>query len=81
VESWLSEVTHDDQRRIEMLRVSMVNCRLLDFGCGAAGFLCKAQSIAAEVVGVEPERCVCDYWGVKIKLLSIVWKMQGRGAI
>jgi 2-polyprenyl-3-methyl-5-hydroxy-6-metoxy-1,4-benzoquinol methylase len=68
IESWLKQVEQDDQRRIEMLRASMVNCKLLDFGCGAAGFVRKAQSIAAEVVGVEPERRVRDYWGDKIKL-------------
>jgi hypothetical protein len=47
-------VEHDDLRYIEMLRASMVNRRLLDFGCGAAGFLRKAQFIVAEAVGVEP---------------------------
>lgn len=68
IESWLREVEHDDQRRIEMLRASMVNCKLLDFGCGAAGFLRKAQAIVAKAVGVEPERRVLEYWGDKIKL-------------
>lgn len=59
---------HDDLRHIEMLRASMVNRRLLDFGCGAAGFLRKAQFIVAEAVGVEPERRVREYWGEKIEL-------------
>jgi 2-polyprenyl-3-methyl-5-hydroxy-6-metoxy-1,4-benzoquinol methylase len=68
IESWLKEVAHDDQRRIEMLKASMVNCRLLDFGCGAAGFLRKAQAIAVQVVGIEPERRVREYWGDTIEL-------------
>jgi cyclopropane fatty-acyl-phospholipid synthase-like methyltransferase len=51
-----------------MLKASIANRRLLDFGCGAAGFVRNAQPIAAEAVGVEPERRVRDYWGDKIKL-------------
>jgi 2-polyprenyl-3-methyl-5-hydroxy-6-metoxy-1,4-benzoquinol methylase len=68
IESWLKQVEQDDQRRIEMLKASIVNRRLLDFGCGAAGFVRKAQSIAAEVVGVEPERRVREYWGDKVEI-------------
>jgi 2-polyprenyl-3-methyl-5-hydroxy-6-metoxy-1,4-benzoquinol methylase len=68
IESWLKQVEQDDQRRIEMLKASMVNRRLLDFGCGAAGFVRKAQSIAAEAIGVESERRVREYWGDKVQL-------------
>lgn len=63
IESWLRETEQDDQRRLEMLKVSLVNRKVLDFGCGAAGFVRKAQSKAAEVVGIEPERRVREYWG------------------
>ena len=41
IESWLKQVEQDDQRRIEMLKSSIVNRRLLDFGCRAAGFVRK----------------------------------------
>jgi SAM-dependent methyltransferase len=70
IEAWLKETEHDDQRRMEMLKASMVNCRLLDFGCGAAGFLSKAQPITSEAVGVEPERRVREHWGGTIELFD-----------
>jgi 2-polyprenyl-3-methyl-5-hydroxy-6-metoxy-1,4-benzoquinol methylase len=62
IETWLREAEHDDQRRFEMLKPALANRRVLDFGCGAAGFVRKAQSLAAEVAGVEPERRVREYW-------------------
>ncbi len=68
VESWLRDTERDDQRRFEMLKPGMVNRKVLDFGCGAAGFVRKAQSLAAEVVGVELERRVHEYWGDLIAL-------------
>tara|TARA_B110000027_G_scaffold129143_1_gene150368 strand:+ start:2983 stop:3681 length:699 start_codon:yes stop_codon:yes gene_type:complete len=68
MESWLRNTEGDDQRRFEMLKSAMVNRKVLDFGCGAAGFVSKAQSLAAEVVGVEPERRVREYWGDSITL-------------
>lgn len=61
--TWLHETEHDDQRRFEMLKASLVNRRVLDFGCGAAGFLKKAEALAAKVVGVELEQRVHEYWG------------------
>jgi hypothetical protein len=63
MESWLRETEQDDQRRYEMLKSAMVNRKVLDFGCGAAGFVRKAQSLVAEVAGVEPERRIRKYWG------------------
>ena len=68
--SWLHETEQDDQRRFEMLRASLVNRKVLDFGCGAAGFLRKAQTLAAAVAGVEPERRVHEHWGDAMVLHS-----------
>ena len=51
-----------------MLKTSLHNRRLLDFGCGAAGFLRKAQTLAAEVAGVEPERRIREHWGEALVL-------------
>lgn len=68
IESWLRDTEQDDQRRFEMLKTAMVNRKVLDFGCGAAGFVSKAQSLAAEVAGVEPERRIREYWGDSIAL-------------
>jgi len=68
IESWLRDSEQDDQRRFEMLKSVMVNRKVLDFGCGAAGFVRKAQSLAAEVAGVELESRVREYWGDSIAL-------------
>ncbi|MDH4164410.1 MAG: class I SAM-dependent methyltransferase [Nitrospirota bacterium] len=68
MESWLRGAEADDDRRFEMFKGFLVNSKVLDFGCGAAGFLRKAQTLAAEVSGVEPERRVRAYWGNTIAL-------------
>ncbi len=68
IDSWLRETEKDDQRRLEMLKPALVNRKLLDFGSGAAGFLCKARALAAEVAGIEVERRVRGYWGDSIAL-------------
>lgn len=68
MESWLRNTEQDDQRRFELLKIAMTGKRLLDFGCGAAGFLLKAQSAAAEAVGMEPEKRVREYWGERIRI-------------
>jgi len=65
MESWLRDTEQDDQRRFDMLKSALVNRKLLDFGCGAAGFLRKSMALASEVAGVEPERRVRQYWGEK----------------
>lgn len=55
VEEWLCETHRDDARRIEFLSESLINRDLLDFGCGAAGFLLKARTKARSVMGIELE--------------------------
>jgi 2-polyprenyl-3-methyl-5-hydroxy-6-metoxy-1,4-benzoquinol methylase len=68
MESWLRDTEQDDQRRLEMLKALLVSRRVLDVGCGAAGFLRKAQSLAREVVGVEPEARVREFYGDSLTL-------------
>lgn len=70
IESWLKDTEQDDRRRFEMLKVAMINRKVLDFGCGAAGFLNKSQALAAEVAGVELENRVHQYWEDAIALYS-----------
>ncbi len=55
VEMWLNESKRDDLRRADFLRGSLADTMLLDFGCGAGGFLECASVMAKEVCGVEPE--------------------------
>lgn len=70
IESWLRETEQDDDRRFEMFKTALTNRKVLDFGCGAAGFVKRAQALAAEVGGVELERRVHEYWGDAITLHS-----------
>lgn len=66
MQAWLRMTEQDDRRRFEMLGAALVERRVLDFGCGAAGFVDKVRSVAAEVAGVEPERRVREYWGDRV---------------
>jgi len=68
ISCWSKESEQDDQRRLEMLMPLLVNRRVLDFGCGAAGFIFKAKDIASEVVGIEIESHVLAHWKDKINL-------------
>ena len=66
IESSLRNTEEDDLRRFEMLKTALINRKVLDFGCGAAGFLRKAQALAAEVAGVEPEHRMRAFWDNRI---------------
>lgn len=62
IEDWLKETHWDDQRRFDQLKPLLANRRVLDFGCGAGGFLSNAKSLAADAVGVELETRVRDFY-------------------
>jgi 2-polyprenyl-3-methyl-5-hydroxy-6-metoxy-1,4-benzoquinol methylase len=68
METWLRDCAADDARRFEMLRAQLVNKRVLDFGCGAGGFVVRAGELAASIAGVEPEKRVGEYWGDRITI-------------
>ncbi len=53
--AWLKETDVDDQRRFQYLKSVLPNCKLLDFGCGAGGFLLRAREKAAAAFGIELE--------------------------
>lgn len=55
VQAWLKVTAVDDERRFQYLKSVLPNRKLLDFGCGAGGFLLKARELAAAVSGVEAE--------------------------
>lgn len=55
LETWLKETVWDDERRFSYLESALPNRKLLDFGCGAGGFLLKARELATTTHGVEPE--------------------------
>lgn len=72
MESWLKDSEWDDQRRFDMVRALLPNKRLLDFGCGAAGFLQLSKTLAADVTGIELEERVRDYWAGQLHILPSI---------
>ena len=66
IETWLKDTFADDERRFDMVKSELINRKVLDFGCGAAGFLQMAKSLASEVVGLELEERVRKYWAGKL---------------
>jgi len=77
MEVWLKDTEWDDQRRFEMIKAILPNKRLLDFGCGAGGFLQRAQSLSADVMGIELEARVKEYWHGKLNIVSNVASATG----
>ncbi|MCZ8157108.1 MAG: class I SAM-dependent methyltransferase [Leptospira sp.] len=55
IEEWLKESEKDDDRRFKFLKQKILNKDILDFGCGAGGFLSKASSFANQRYGIELE--------------------------
>lgn len=78
LESWLNESAQDDQRRFEYLKASLVNRRVLDFGCGAGGFLDRARMICTDASGIEPEQRVRDHWNGKIRLFPDIASVREK---
>jgi 2-polyprenyl-3-methyl-5-hydroxy-6-metoxy-1,4-benzoquinol methylase len=70
VEFWLKLTDLDDQRRFEMLAPMLKNKKILDFGCGAGGFLNKASHLAEEVVGIESEQKTREHWSNNFSIYS-----------
>ena len=68
MDTWLRDTDWDDQRRFEMLKPMLPNKKLLDFGCGAGGFLSKAQRLAESVTGIELELRVQEHWHDQITI-------------
>jgi len=55
VQIWIRNTAWDDERRFKYLKSVLPNCSLLDFGCGAGGFLLKARELTVKAHGIEPE--------------------------
>jgi len=55
VVAWLKDSESEDSKRFERYKEMIRNKDILDFGCGAGGFLLKARDIATTVYGIELE--------------------------
>lgn len=62
IKNWLASTEADDERRFLYLKPLLAGKSVLDFGCGAGGFLLKAKSTTAKVYGVELERRLQDHF-------------------
>lgn len=58
VHAWLKETQSDDERRYQFLKEQMSNKSILDFGCGAGGFIEYAKHSARKVAGIEIEKAL-----------------------
>ena len=62
IDKWLSITESDDERRFLYLKSLLAARSVLDFGCGAGGFLLKAKQVASKAYGVELERRLQDHF-------------------
>ena len=81
VNSWkyyLNMCDKDDSRRLDHLKNSLENRKLLDFGCGAGGFLLKAKVFTEfPVMGIEPDNFLREkLLEQKINNLSVVAELK-----
>jgi len=74
VESWLRETAFDDERRFQFMKELTTNKTVLDFGCGAGGFLERAKQLASEVSGIELEKALQESF--KERSLNIFSNLQ-----
>jgi 2-polyprenyl-3-methyl-5-hydroxy-6-metoxy-1,4-benzoquinol methylase len=58
VANWLKETQTDDERRYQFFKEKITNMTVLDFGCGAGGFIDFAKQSASSVAGVELEKAL-----------------------
>jgi len=78
VDYWLKLAERDDQRRYKMLHSAICNKSLMDFGCGAGGFLRNCKGIARSVIGIEAEKKVNKYWGSDICIYPDLEAVEGE---
>jgi hypothetical protein len=62
VQTWLKETAWDDERRFQYLKQVLPNRKLLDFGCGAGGFLLKARELAEKAHCLEPDSLLTSHF-------------------
>jgi 2-polyprenyl-3-methyl-5-hydroxy-6-metoxy-1,4-benzoquinol methylase len=70
MDAWLKDTDWDDSRRFDSVKALLPNKKLLDFGCGAGGFLNKSRQLAASVEGIELELRVQKYWHEQITIYA-----------
>lgn len=78
IEMWLRDTEKDDLRRFNSLKECISNSSLLDFGCGAGGFLRLAHGVATRAVGVELEKRVIDHWQHEMSIIDDLYTLDEK---
>ena len=74
---WVKNAYPDDLRRYEFLKNKIKDKVLVDFGCGAGGFLNLSQNICKSVYGVELEERLRLYHNERgIKTYSLISEVE-----
>ena len=80
IEKWLQECKEDDNRRYEFVKDKVVDKALLDFGCGAGGFMEIVKQYARKVSGVELEKALQpSFKKRKLKVFPNLLEVQKEG--
>ena len=53
IKNWLKESKNDDERRVKQFKKFIKDKVILDYGCGAGGFILNAKKIAKKTFGLE----------------------------
>jgi cyclopropane fatty-acyl-phospholipid synthase-like methyltransferase len=69
-DEWLKSSSFDDTRRFESLKIALANKIVMDFGCGAGGFLALAKQVAHRTVGVELDPIAKNYWRDRLEIVT-----------
>ena len=78
ISSWLNDTIEDDERRFSDLKAKIINASILDFGCGAGGFLRLANEVAGRAVGIELESRIIQYWSEKLEIFSTLEALEEK---
>ena len=78
VKDWQKETDWDDQRRFDYLKSLITNKEILDFGCGASGFLKKASMVSDMVKGVEAENRIRSEIGNSLSIFSCLEELKNN---
>ena len=80
IKKWLKECKEDDDRRYKFVKDKIKNKTLLDFGCGAGGFIEIAKQSAKKALGVELEIALQSSFKERgLKVFSNILKAQKEG--
>ena len=80
IEKWLQESKEDDNRRYEFVKGKIANKTLLDFGCGAGGFIEIVKQYAKKVSGIELEKALQPSFKKRgLKVFPNMLKAQKEG--